>query len=121
MPKKIFVILVALLTIAVSAGCSREATPPAQTAEIHLIAHDIKWDIEMIETEVGQPLLLVITNEGLLDHNFEIVELGVNENIAPGETIELELIFDHAGVFDFICNVPGHAEAGMVGKIIVSE
>ncbi|MEQ1866257.1 MAG: plastocyanin/azurin family copper-binding protein [Micropepsaceae bacterium] len=38
----------------------------------------------------------------------------------PGETKELVWQFTKAGMFEFACNLPGHAEVGMTGKIVVS-
>ncbi|MDH3944658.1 MAG: cupredoxin domain-containing protein [Anaerolineae bacterium] len=121
MIKRIMGLLSAILIVVGVSACAAPAPTTPPTVEILLTAQDIKWDVDRIEAKVGQPIVFVITNEGVLDHNFEISELGVNENIAVGETIELELTFDLPGNYDFVCNVPGHAEAGMVGTITVSE
>lgn len=40
-------------------------------------------------------------------------------SVEPGMTGELVWQFTRAGTFDFACLVPGHFEAGMVGKILV--
>jgi len=42
-------------------------------------------------------------------------------SVDPGMTGELVWQFTRAGTFDFACLVPGHFEAGMVGKIRVSR
>ena len=41
-------------------------------------------------------------------------------SVEPGKTRELVWQFTRAGTFDFACLVPGHFEAGMRGKIVVS-
>lgn len=41
--------------------------------------------------------------------------------VDPGKTGELVWQFAKAGTFDFACLVPGHFEAGMVGKIRVGR
>jgi uncharacterized cupredoxin-like copper-binding protein len=41
-------------------------------------------------------------------------------SVEPGMTGELVWQFTKAGTFDFACLVPGHFEAGMVGKVQVS-
>jgi uncharacterized cupredoxin-like copper-binding protein len=41
--------------------------------------------------------------------------------VEPGKTGELIWRFTRAGTFDFACLVPGHFEAGMVGKVRVSR
>jgi len=42
-------------------------------------------------------------------------------SVDPGMTGELVWQFTTAGTFDFACLVPGHFEAGMVGKVRVSR
>ena len=42
-------------------------------------------------------------------------------SVEPGKTGELVWNFTKAGTFDFACLVPGHFEAGMVGKVRVSR
>ena len=42
-------------------------------------------------------------------------------SVDPGMTGELVWQFTRAGTFDFACLVPGHFEAGMVGKIRVGR
>lgn len=41
--------------------------------------------------------------------------------LAPGETKEIVWTFKKAGGLEFACNVPGHYESGMVGKLSVSD
>ena len=39
--------------------------------------------------------------------------------VMAGEQAELTWTFDHPGVVEFDCNVPGHFEAGMSGQVTV--
>ena len=41
-------------------------------------------------------------------------------HVPPGKTTEMIWTFNRAGEFDFACLIPGHYDAGMVGKIVVS-
>jgi uncharacterized cupredoxin-like copper-binding protein len=41
------------------------------------------------------------------------------KSLKPLETKELVWRFTRTGEFEFACNIPGHREAGMVGKVIV--
>lgn len=112
-------LLASLAVVAAACGGASSGSPPP--LEVRLTAQDIFWSVDEIEGTVGQPIHFAVTNEGLLDHTFEISELGIAENIAPGETVEIDAVFDDPGVYDFFCSVPGHAEAGMKGTIIISE
>ena len=40
-------------------------------------------------------------------------------HVAPGKTGEIGWRFTHAGTFQFGCLIPGHFEAGMMGKVMV--
>ena len=42
-------------------------------------------------------------------------------SVDPGRTGELVWQFTRDGTFDFACLVPGHFEAGMVGKVLVGR
>lgn len=41
--------------------------------------------------------------------------------VEPGKTAELTWTFSKATSLEFACNVPGHYQAGMVGKLTVSQ
>jgi uncharacterized cupredoxin-like copper-binding protein len=41
--------------------------------------------------------------------------------VAPGKTAELTWTFSRATSLEFACNIPGHYQAGMVGKLTVSQ
>jgi len=41
-------------------------------------------------------------------------------HVAPGETGEIVWQFTRAGEFYYACLIPGHFEAGMIGKVTVA-
>ncbi|RON20724.1 copper-binding protein [Pseudomonas brassicacearum] len=41
--------------------------------------------------------------------------------VEPGKTAELTWTFTKAASLEFACNIPGHYQAGMVGKLTVSQ
>jgi len=41
--------------------------------------------------------------------------------VEPGKTAELTWTFSKAAALEFACNIPGHYQAGMVGKLTVSQ
>jgi uncharacterized cupredoxin-like copper-binding protein len=40
-------------------------------------------------------------------------------HVKPGNTEEIVWQFTQAGAFYYACLIPGHFEAGMIGKIVV--
>lgn len=41
--------------------------------------------------------------------------------VEPRKTAELTWAFGKATNLEFVCNIPGHYQAGMVGKLTVSQ
>lgn len=116
MPKKISFRLATLTLLGLLVvACS---TP---TLKVNLDAEDIMWDPTTIEAKVNQPIQITIRNEGALDHNLVIEEYDINLLLSPGDIEVVDLTIDHAGTVTYICSIPGHEEAGMVGEIIVTE
>jgi uncharacterized cupredoxin-like copper-binding protein len=78
-------------------------------------------DIAFIPTELAVPsdqeVTILLPNTGAAPHNFAIDALGIDVDIAPGETKEVTLTAPE-GEYEYYCNVPGHKEAGMVGTLI---
>jgi predicted lipoprotein with Yx(FWY)xxD motif/uncharacterized cupredoxin-like copper-binding protein len=90
---------------------------------------------ETTTLQVGQEYTFVLTNVGVLIHEFVIEPAGTVdepletdtgeeaevEDIGPGETAELTFTFDEPGQYQFSCHIPGHFENGMVVEITVEE
>jgi len=115
-PKRVLLGLGVTLLLLIT-GCSSE---PA-TKEITLVAEDIVWDQNAIDLQVGQTVILTLRNDGALDHTFVAKELDLNVLLGPGEIQELSFVVSEAGTLSYICDIPGHEEAGMAGEFIVSE
>jgi plastocyanin len=89
------------------------------TLKITLVAEDIHWNMTTINSKVGQAIEITLRNEGALDHNLVIEAFGIDELAAPGEDAVVTFTPTEAGTYAYICSIPGHEEAGMVGEIIV--
>ena len=64
---------------------------------------------------------ITMTNAGFLEHDFTVDELGIHE-VTPsnGDTVTITIPEDAAaGEYEFYCSVPGHAQAGMVGALVI--
>ncbi len=94
-----------------------------------------------IEVKQGETIRFVHKNDGKIVHEFVIgTKKELEEHaalmqkfpnmehdepymahVAPGKTGEVIWTFNRAGDFDFACLIPGHYQAGMVGKLSVSK
>jgi nitrite reductase (NO-forming) len=102
-----------------AAGSPAATTPAARgasTTEIDL--QDIKFVPDTFSVPANTPTKVTLKNTGAAPHNFSIDQLNIKQDVAPGQTVEIE-INAPAGTYQYYCDVPGHKEAGMVGTLTV--
>jgi uncharacterized cupredoxin-like copper-binding protein len=102
-------------------GAASPATTGAAAAQsVEVVAYDIYFEPKEVTIPANTDVTVMLPNDGAAPHNFSIDELGIDIDIAPGETQET-VINAPPGEYEFYCNVPGHKEAWMVGTLIVTE
>lgn len=82
----------------------------------------------------GDEVEVTLNNVGALDHSWVLVggdadvatvtdadaiNSATTGTVAPGETGSVTFTAPTAGAYQFVCTVPGHAVAGMVGTLTV--
>lgn len=107
-----------LITIVSLSACS---SPAGETQLLTLRARDIAFDVTTLEAKANQPIELTYVNEGLIDHAFLIEGLLDEQTMRPGETRTFTFTPTQAGEFKFVCIMPGHEMAGMVGTLTVTQ
>jgi uncharacterized cupredoxin-like copper-binding protein len=121
-------------------GKPGDAKKVSRTIEVGM-GDDMRFKPADIQVKRGETIKFVVRNHGALKHEMVLGTMKeLKEHAAlmrkspemehddpnavsvePGKTGALIWQFTNAGTFDFACLVPGHFEAGMVGKIIVSR
>ena len=101
-------------------GARSELQPsdPAAPA-IEVEATEFAFRPERVVIETGTTLNLTLVNHGRLVHDLSIPELGLQLVAPPGRAATTALRVTEAGEYEMLCTVPGHAQAGMVGSIVV--
>ncbi len=138
--KKIFGSFFALLLAAALSACGgggdsgggAETGASGPTA-LTFVGMDIAYDQTEVTAAAGQPIEVTFRNEGTLEHNWLIIgtnatpeeateedalagtDMGV---LQPGEEKSIEFTLP-AGEYTYVCTVPGHAVAGMLGTLTV--
>jgi uncharacterized cupredoxin-like copper-binding protein len=118
----------------------RQGDPKKVTRTVRVGMSDkMRFDPENIVVKKGETLRFVVANKGAVLHEMVLgtpqslkdhAELmkkhpGMEHDepsmahVKPGATGEIVWQFDKAGEFRFACLVPGHFEAGMIGKVVV--
>jgi plastocyanin len=85
---------------------------------ITVCGSEIKFDVNTIKVKPG-PLTVTLRNGGSTYHTLKIEDTPMPELKAnPGKS-DTGTVTLAKGTYDFECTVPGHAAAGMKGKIVV--
>ena len=127
---------------AFSAGEPGDPKRPARTVEVAMGRRGsvMYFRPDVVEVKKGEQIRFVLKNEDQVrDHEFVLATAKENlehaeemkknpdmphndpngRRLSANENKELLWRFTQAGEFEFSCNLPGHREAGMVGKAIV--
>lgn len=116
MQRERFWLLVVVFLCAGLAACGGDRAEPLAIA---LHAQDIKFDVNTLTVKAGQPVELTYINEGRIDHTFKIDGLVEDQKVRPGATHVFTFTAKRPGVYQYVCAIPGHDKAGMVGTLIV--
>ncbi|MEX2355723.1 MAG: cupredoxin domain-containing protein [Thermaerobacterales bacterium] len=90
-----------------------------QAVEERVVMGEYFFEPDSITVPADSELTLVIPNEGTLEHNFMLEEMGVDQDVPAGEERTVTFTANQAGTFTFFCNVPGHKELGQAGTLHV--
>jgi len=114
--------------------------PEKVTRTIKIAMNDtMRFSPDNLNFKAGETVHFIVRNQGKIRHEMVIgskEELGEHAkmmrnnphmkhadpntiSLAPGEQGDLIWQFTQAGSFDFACLIPGHLEAGMMGKISI--
>ena len=131
-----------VIGLSLAAACS--SVPGSEPAT--MLAVEVKefaFIPATLEVTAGQPVELVLTNSGTLEHDFSILEFptegpatsdgGMDHDMgameeqpdlhtaaAAGQSTTLQFTPSKPGTYEFFCTVDGHKEAGMVGTLVVA-
>lgn len=98
-----------------------QAPPVAGAPTIEVEATEFAFQPDRLVIDAGETVNLTLVNRGRLVHDLSIPGLDVHLVATPGETTTTGLEVSEAGEYRMVCTVPGHAEAGMIGLIVVGE
>jgi uncharacterized cupredoxin-like copper-binding protein len=126
---------------AFSAGEPGHVKKPSRTVRVTMRESDgrMLYEPARIEVRHGEQIRFIITNAGELPHEFTLASTTDNlkhaevmqkypdmehddpnaKTIQPKGVAEMLWHFSKRGEFEFACLIPGHREAGMLGKVVV--
>ncbi len=98
---------------------SQEAAPIPGALTVEVEATEFVFEPNRVVTGAGVVVNITLVNRGSVLHDLTIPTLGVHLVAGPGETTAAGLSGLIRGEYPILCTVPGHAEAGMEGVLVV--
>jgi len=123
------------------ADIGKPGDPKEVTRTIEIVSgDDFRYRPSEITVKRGETIRFVVKNTGKIDHELVLGTMkelkehaevmrkhpGMEHDepsqvtVRPGETRAIVWQFTRTGTVDFACTIPGHLEAGMIGKVKVS-
>ncbi len=94
-----------------------EAPGSSRPAVVNVTAGEFSFDPSVVTLPAGAEVVVRLDNRGVAPHNVDAAEVGLLVEAAGGAAAEMSFtVPDEPGrEITFLCNIPGHAEAGMRG------
>jgi uncharacterized cupredoxin-like copper-binding protein len=120
-----FVLALAVFTSSAEAQTQvnprRPRSAPSSADELCTIAStEFKFTQPSTPIVAGRPVTIVLNNrQGETEHSIVVPALGLRILARAGEVVKKDYTFETPGEYEFVCDLPGHEEAGMKGKLSV--
>jgi uncharacterized cupredoxin-like copper-binding protein len=95
-----------------------KAKTPANASTVTVGATEFHFTLSATTVHRGT-VMFMVTNNGGIPHNFRINNQQT-PNITPGSSVTLKVTFKKPGSYYYLCTIPGHAAAGMMGFLKVT-
>jgi Cu+-exporting ATPase len=87
---------------------------------IDVVAAGLRFEPSSFHVRANDWVVITLRNEDPVFHDLAVEGLAnVDVGARPGQTARIRVRIDRPGTYEIVCTVPGHAEAGMVGTLVV--
>lgn len=123
MKKVLILALVALMSLGLLTACGGGG---GATHKIEITAGDggqMTYNPAAITVKKGEKVEVSLINKDAgQNHTFVVTDMNVKSaQVLPGKTGTITFTASKTGTFDFFCDIPGHKDGGMLGKITVTD
>ena len=92
----------------------------ANATKLEVTAQRVAFAPADLRVRAGETIVLEFTNDDPIFHDWEVTGLAnVDAGARPGQTQRIRFTIQEPGTYVVECTVEGHAEAGMVGSLVV--
>ena len=118
----LFVSLLVAIAAVISACGGGGGGGGAGAVTVSVQGSEFQYEPNAISAKPGQKVTVNFKNTGTVEHTFVIKDLNFKLTAQPGQTVTGTFTAPAtAGSFEIHCDIAGHTEAGMLGKLTVAQ
>lgn len=102
------------------ASDARSEPPVADAPEVRIEATEFSFRPDRPTIDSDQAFNLTLVNRGAVLHDLVVPDIGLHLVVRSGDTVSTGVRIPESGEYPFWCTVPGHAERGMRGTLLVA-
>ena len=112
---------IAVASLALAGGVmAADRIIDANATKLAVTARSVAFTPADVRVRAGETIVLEFTNDDPVFHDWEVAGLAnVDAGARPGQTQRIRFAIDEPGTYLVECTVEGHADAGMVGTLVV--
>ncbi|HLA15715.1 MAG TPA: cupredoxin domain-containing protein, partial [Candidatus Limnocylindrales bacterium] len=89
--------------------------------QVTITGRDFRFEPAEVTVRAGEWVVVEFTNDDTVIHDWMVEGIpNVDVPARPGQTARLRFVLDTPGTYMVMCSIPGHAEAGMTGTLVVT-
>ncbi len=103
----------------VATGGTPAAPAAAAPASVSISMIELVFEPADVTIPANTDVSVTVTNNGAIEHNWDVLGTAFKSEIAGSGDVQTITVNLAAGSYDIQCDVPGHAQAGMIGVLTV--
>ena len=117
-----FLIVIGVIALAIAGGVlGADRALDSSSRQAAVTASSFRFSTPDLTIPAGEWVVVTFTNDDPIVHDWSVEGLAnVDVPARPGQTARLRFVIDQPGTYRILCTIPGHAEAGMVGTLVVT-
>ena len=117
-----FLVGVAIIALAIAGGVlAADRAFDGVSQQVTITGRDFRFEPAEVTVRAGEWVVVEFTNDDTVIHDWMVEGIpNVDVPARPGQTARLRFVLDEPGTYMVMCSIPGHAEAGMVGTLVVT-
>jgi Cu+-exporting ATPase len=116
-----FLAATALIALALAGGVmAADRAIEASAQPVTITARAMRFEPDVVHVAAGSWVSVTLVNDDQVLHDWMVEGIeNVDTPARPGQGTSVRFIIDEPGSYPFFCSIAGHAEAGMVGTLVV--